>query len=341
MTIRDVAQRAGVGLGTVSRVLNDSPLVSDTTRDRVLHVIRELNFSPNPHARRLSLGKTLTIGVVIPFFTLPSFVERLRGVESALANTPFDLLITNVENPARRATCFRDSSRRNRVDGLLVISLPPFDHEIALLLNAGVPVVLIDVNNPRVSMFPRLTVDDLAGGKRATEHLIQLGHTRIAMVSDTLSGPFNFTATHDRYRGYRQALKAAGIPCNPLYHREVTHSRHEAKIATHELMRLSLPPTAIFAGSDTQALGVLEAAQELRINVPDELSVVGYDDIDMAAYLGLTTTRQLLFESGQKGAELLLDLIATSQQPLVPFHEEMPTEFVVRQTTKPYQNKET
>lgn len=334
-TIRDVAQRADVGLGTVSRVLNHSPLVSAATRERVLQAIEELKFVPNQTARRLSMGKTLTIGVIIPFFTRPSFTPRLSGVENALAETHFDLLISNVDIASRRDNCFRDFTQRNRVDGLLVISLPPVDEEIPLLRHANVPIVLIDVNDPGFASLHRVTVEDVAGGKRATEHLIALGHHRIGIVGDTLETPFRFTSARDRYLGYRQALEEAGIPINPAYFREGAHGRHEARQMALDLLNLPAPPTAIFATSDTQALGVLEAARDVGLAVPSDLSVMGYDDIEVAEYLNLTTTKQLLFESGRQGAELLLELIATPEHHLTPVHITIPTELMIRGTTSP------
>lgn len=335
VTIRDVAEHAEVGLGTVSRVLNNSPLVSATTRERVLQAIEELNFVPNQSARRLSMGKTLTIGVIIPFFTRPSFTPRLSGVENALAETHFDLLISNVDIVSRRNNCFRDFTQRNRVDGLLVISLPPIDEEIPLLRDATVPIVLIDVNDPGFAALHRITVDDVAGGKRATEHLIALGHSRIGIVGDLLETPFRFTSARDRYTGYCQALADARISINPAYLREGEHGRHEARQMAIDLLRMPEPPTAIFATSDTQALGVLEAAQELGLSVPSDLSVMGYDNIEVAEYLNLTTTKQLLFESGQQGAELLLELIATPESHPSPVHITMPSELMIRGTTAP------
>jgi len=176
-------------------------------------------------------------------------------------------------------------------------------------------------------------VDDIAGGQQATQHLIDLGHRRIGFVSDNLENPFNFTSSRHRYRGYRQALSQAGIPFRPEYHRQSTHGLSEARRLALELLSLTERPTAIFAASDTQAMGVLEAARQLGIQVPGQLSVIGYDDIEVAGYLGLTTMRQLLFESGQRGVELLLD--ALDNPGAKPVREVLPTELVVRTTTGP------
>lgn len=329
-TIRDVAQKAGVGLGTVSRVLNDSPQVSEATRQRVLRVIAELNYSPSPVARRLSLGKTLTIATIAPFFTRPSAVERLRGVESSLAESEYDLIVFNVETVLRRDACFRYVPRRERADGVLIISLTPRADDVERFARAGVPVVLVDANHPALS---RTVTDDVTGGRLATQHLIQLGHRRVAYVSDPLESPFNFTSSRDRYQGYRQALQAAGIPFRPEYHRQGEHGRYEARRLTSELLALSEPPTAVFAASDTQAMGVLEAAQNAGLDVPSALSVIGYDDIEIAEYLGLTTIRQQLFESGARGVELLLEALTTP--PSGPVCDVLSVELVVRGTTAP------
>jgi len=327
-TIRDVAKRAGVGVGTVSRVLNDRPFVSDATHQKVLSAIEALDYTPSPIARRLSLRKTLTIAVIVPFFTRPSFVERLRGVEFALADSEYDLVLFNVETTDKRDAYFHDVPRRERVDGLLIISLSPRDADVERFLQAKVPTVLVDARHPRLS---RAVIDDVAGGRLATQHLIELGHRKIAYVSDFLENPFNFVSSRDRHEGYRQALTAAGIPFQPAYHQQGEHGRQQAREMAHTLLALPDPPTAIFAASDTQAIGVLEAAQDAGVSVPEGLSVIGYDDIEIAEYLQLTTIRQPLFASGVEGVELLLEAIANPPPTAQQVH--LPTRLVARRTT--------
>jgi DNA-binding LacI/PurR family transcriptional regulator len=332
-TIRDVARAAGVGLGTVSRVINDSPSVSIETRQRVQQVIDELHFVPNPTARRLSSGKTLDIAVIVPFFTRPSVTERLRGIESMLSESEYDLIIYNVETAERRDACMREISRKDRADGVIIISLSPRDSDLPFLLNAEHPIVLVDANHDSLVGLNRVIVDDVAGGRLATQHLIDLGHRRIAYISDTLDTPFNFTSSRDRLKGYQQTLQAAGIPVCPEYHLQDEHGRYEAYRMAMRLLRLPDPPTAIFSASDTQAMGVLQAARELDLAIPDDLSVIGYDDIEVAEYLGLTTIRQMLYESGQRGVELLLEILETPNKQAVC--EVLPTELIVRATTAP------
>jgi LacI family transcriptional regulator len=333
VTIRDVARKAGVSPGTVSRAINNSPLVNEETRKRILEVVKELNYTPNLVARRLSLGKTLVIAVIVPFFTRPAFSERLNGVVSVLSQSQYDLVIHNIETPAQRSDCFRVIPRRDRVDGALVLSLPPIDKETAQLANADVPIVLIDADHPALTMLHRVTVDDVAGGQAATEYLLELGHTRIGFIGDIIDNPFYFISSRDRYSGYRKALEAAGIPLRPEYYAEGQHGRREARQLAKKMLSLSDRPTAIFAASDTQAVGVLEAAREAGLRVPEDLSIIGYDDIEVADILGLTTMRQLLFESGLRGVELLLETLEDPQIEAV--HEALPTELIVRGSTAP------
>ena len=335
-TIRDVAKKAGVGLGTVSRVLNDSPLVSDATRQHVLDVIEALDYTPNPVARRLSSGKSLTVAVTVPFFTRPAFSERLNGVMSGLSNSPYDLLVYNVDTPELRSNFFYNLPRREQVDGALLLSLPPFDEEAQRLVQAEIPIVLIDSEHPALENLHQVNVDDVAGGELATQHLIELGHRRIGFVGDVVENPFNFRSSRDRYRGYRKALEAAEIPYQTRYFAEGEHGRRQARELAHALLMLPEPPTAIFAASDTQAVGVLEAARDLGLDVPQDLSVVGYDDIELADIMQLTTVRQMLFESGKRGVELLLK---TLQQPNIePVQEYLDVKLVIRTSTAPPQS---
>jgi LacI family transcriptional regulator len=327
-TIYDVAKRAGVGVGTVSRVLNNSSQVSEATRQKVLAAIEELDYHPSPIAQRLSLRKTFTIGVITPFFTRPAFVERLRGVEAALTESEYDLVLFNVETTDKRDACFRELPISQRFDGLLIIALPPTDEDVVHFQQADIPIILIDAYHPALS---HVVIDDIEGGYKATKHLIELGHTRIAYISDPLESPFRFTSSPHRYQGYRQALDEAGIPLRPEYHRRAEHGEEQARNMTYHLLNLDEPPTAIFAASDTQAMGVIQAARDTGLRIPDNLSVIGYDDIQAAKYMGLTTVRQLFFESGQRGVELLLETLENPQTELM--HKVLATELIVRGTT--------
>ncbi len=336
VTIRDVALAAGVSPGTVSRAMNDSPLVNEDTHRRIMRVVEELDYTPNVVARRLSLGKTLAVGVIVPFFTRPSVSERLNGVVSLLATSQYDLVIHNIETPEQRASCLTEIPFNEQADGILSISLTPTDAEAERLAEADLPMVLIDGDHPALKgVHHQVTVDDVAGGEATTRYLIELGHTKIGFVGDHHDNPFNFTSSRDRYVGYQRALREADIPVRAEYLEENQHGRRLARESARHLLALDDRPTAIFAASDTQAVGVLEAAREAGLAVPDELSVVGYDDVEIADILGLTTRRQLLFESGRRGVELLLQTLENPGTERV--FETLPTELIVRETTAPPQ----
>jgi DNA-binding LacI/PurR family transcriptional regulator len=330
VTIYDVAKQAEVGVGTVSRVLNNHPRVSPETRQRVLSVIEALNYRPSAMAQRLSRRKTLTIGVIAVFFTRPSVVERLRGVEAITAASEYDLIVFNVETPAKRDDVFRSTAVGGRVDGLLVISLTPTDADVERWRSAGVPVVLVDTHHPAL---PRVVVDDVLGGYRAAQHLIGLGHRHIGFIGDPIHSAFNFSSSRDRLAGLRRALAEHGIAFRPECQQAGEHSQETARALTHQLLALDPPPTAIFAASDTQALGVMQAARELGLQVPEDLSVIGFDDIEIAEYLNLTTMHQPLFESGYRGVDLLLQ----SMEPVdgAAACHELPVDLMMRGSTAP------
>jgi DNA-binding LacI/PurR family transcriptional regulator len=331
VTIADVAAHAGVGAGTVSRVLNDSPRVSERTRARVLAAIEVLEYRPNPLARGLSRGRCQTLGVVVPFFTHASAVERLRGVVAALDGSRYDLVLFNVESPVHRDEHFATLTRRDRADGLLVMSLPAPAGSLARLADSGVPIVLLDSRGDGV---PMVVTDDVDGGRLATGHLIDLGHRRIAFIGDDPGNPLGFTSSGARERGYVETMVDAGLRVRSGDIRHGPHVRNVARDLANELLAGDDPPTAVFAASDTQALGVLEAARAAGLDVPRDLSVVGFDDIEVSSYAGLTTVRQPLFESGRRATELLLDSLA-AEEPLGESEVRLDLTLVVRSTTAP------
>ena len=327
-TIRDVAKSAGVSIATVSRVLNDSPAVRPATRDKVVAVMEKLDYIPNLTARRLSLGRTLTIGIALPFLTLPSFIERLRGVQFALADSEYDLALFSAEVPHKIESCLSNLLGQARVDGAIIVSFQLEEEQIERLQQSDIPVVLVDIRHPKMNV---VYVDDRDGGRMATQHLIDLGHHRIAFLSDYLENPFDFVSMRHRYSGYRQALNEADLNFEPDYHQQGALGGREAYQKAVKLLTLPDRPSAIFAASDTHAIGVLKAAHDLGIKVPEELSVIGYDDIRDAEYLHLTTIRQHLFETGVEGANMLLNAL---REPYETPHElHLPTQIVVRGTT--------
>lgn len=327
-TIADVARHAGVGMATVSRVLNGSPQVREATRTRVLSAIELLDYRPNPLARGLSRGRCQTLGVVVPFFTHASAVERLRGVVAALDESRHDLVLFNVQSLVHRDQHLASITGRDRADGLLVMSMPIPAGDLERLTTSGIPVVLVDARGKGV---PAVISDDVAGGRMATQHLVALGHRAIAFIGDDPQNSFGFTSSAQREHGYAAVLAEADITFRPELVRHGSHDRTVAQDLAETLLNEPDPPTAVFASSDVQAIGVLAAAKARGMRVPDELSVVGFDDIELSTHIGLTTVHQPLFASGQLGARLLLGAVA-GEIPAAIEHT-LPLAFVERATT--------
>ncbi|MBI3967820.1 MAG: LacI family DNA-binding transcriptional regulator [Chloroflexi bacterium] len=305
VTIHDVARAAGVGIGTVSRVLSGSSLVAPETRRRIQAAIEQLDYRPNRAARALSSGRTQTIEVLVPLFTRYFYVEVLCGIEAAITETGYSLVLQTVERPSERDQAFANPSPRRRADGLLIVSLTPTPELVRQLMLRSLPAVLVDGEHPDL---PSVSVDHEEAARRAVRHLMELGHERIALV-DRLEDPFTPGTLSGRQRGYRAALDEAGVPPRPGYEIVTDYSREEGRIAVEKLMLVAEPPTAILAGSDAQAAGALEAARHLGRRVPDDLAVVGYNDVEIAEYLSLTTMRVPMREMGRRGVALLLGLV--------------------------------
>ena len=334
VNISQVAAASGLGVGTVSRVLNGSGKVSAETRARVLAVIESLGYRPSRLAAALSRGSTQTVAIVVPFLTRPSVVARLAGAIGVLEAEGYGTVVCNVESPEQRDRHLADLADRHRADGVVLVSLPINAVQSEAFKRSGVPVVLVDAHAPDV---PQIVVDDRLGGQLATEHLIGFGHRRIAFVGDRL-GPaagagLGFSSSRHRLAGYRRALRAAGIAPDRVLERAVPHGSDAAGGELETLLTLAERPTAIVAASDTQAIGVLAAAERAGVGVPGELSVIGYDDIEAAGLLGLSTVRQPLAESGARGAALLCALLRG--EVVAPRRESLALEVVARRTTGP------
>lgn len=306
-TIIDVAELAGVAVTTVSRVMNRKGQVSQQTRDRVLVAIQELNYHPSPAARSLRRGRVHTVAVIVPFVTHPSAVARVQGIVQGLRDIDIPVSIFDVETPSHQGEHFGLLAGAYRPEGTVIVSLHPDDHELESFRNAGLCPVFLDAD---VDGFSSVFIDNHLGGVLATEHLIGLGHERIAFIGDLESLSFGFDSSTNRRFGYREALERNGVEWRSEYERVGEHGREVGQRLATELMALPEPPTAVFASSDTQAIGVIESARVLGLDVPKDLSVVGFDDIDSARYVGLSTIRQPLIESGHAAAELLRKHIA-------------------------------
>lgn len=302
-TIRDVARHAEVGVGTVSRYLNGAQ-VKPRTAVRIDAAIEELSFVANRAARGLARGRVPTIGVLLPFVTSPSALERVRGIIEHARPTGLPVSIFDVEQPEHVSGHVDAMCHDLRPEALLVVSLQLGAADLAALEEAQIQPVFLDVEQPG---HPSVVVDDVEGGRIATRHLLDLGHERIAFVGDTEYSGLAFTSSALRRHGYADALADAGITPLDEHVALAPHGADQAAASTRALMTAATPPTAVFAASDTQALGVLRAAREMGLRVPEDLSVVGFDDIESAHWSGLTTVRQPLREMSALAMELVME----------------------------------
>ena len=328
-TISDVARAAGVGIGTVSRVINASPLVSATTRARVLAAIERLGYQPSPIARAFGRRSTHKLELLVPLFAAPFFLDIMRGVEDALADSDYTLLVRTIDGPADRDRVFSACCKRGRADGVLVVWTPPTDAFIERLAAEALPAVLLNAVNPHVWA---VAVDHLAAAHRAVTYCAGLGHQRIALI-DRFADPFATTGVGVCQRGYQLAMADAGLAQSADYEHVVPLDPYAAATAFSTLQAMPAAPTAIVVGSDTQAIGVFNAARAAGLRVPRDVSIVGYNDNPIAAYLGLTTMRVPLRALGRQATELLLE--ALTEPMAAPTTRFLPTELVVRRTCGP------
>jgi DNA-binding LacI/PurR family transcriptional regulator len=336
-TIKDVARKAGVGVGTVSRVLNNSPKVTPETRKLVLSVIAELGFKPNSVARQLSLSRKThvhSIGVMTqPFVSYRAFAERLRGIQLTLSQmeTEYELTLYTVSSLAHYDEQLRMIAQTGAVEALIIIDFNLYDDQKVMLRKANLP--FIGINHLKDQDWTCIGTDNVQGGYLAGQYLLSSGHRRIAYVGDEMVDTFEFISSAQRFEGFQQALTEWGVSLPDAYIQLGTHDYQVAKESAANLLRLPEPPSAIFAMSDMQAFGCLAAAREAGVRVPDDLSIMGYDDLEFSCHVGLTTVRQHLELSGRVGIEYLLGLLQgdESAPPKLP-----PLEVIERQTTRTF-----
>ena len=326
VTINDVAARARVGKGTVSRVLNGTGSVSQGTRRRVQAAIDDLGYAPSYAARSLARGRVPTVAVIVPFVTHPSAVSRVQGVIEGLRPSGLPVSILDVETPDHARSHFVSILGSLRPEGVIVVSLVPDPELRDQLMDTTIPIVWVDA---KVDGQTSVYIDNAAGGRLAAEHLIALGHTRIAFVGDEEAGDFGFTSSAERRRGFTEALHDHELDADIV--RTGPHGQDVAQRLATELLSGSAAPTAIVTASDTQALGVLAAAAALDLEVPGDVSVVGFDDVELAELVGLTTVRQPITDSGREAARLLL---ASIDDPTVDRSQvQLPLELIERRST--------
>jgi DNA-binding LacI/PurR family transcriptional regulator len=285
-------------------------------------------FVQTPEARPPPLQQTGRIGVITPFFTAPSFVQRLRGIASALSKENYELVIYTVDSATHLESYFASLPLTGNLDGLIIMSLPVSDANVSRLMMHNLQTVLIEYPHRELNS---VVIDDVEGGRMAVEHLVKKGHRQIAFLGDTDLPEYAIHPVSLRLTGFRQAMDAAGLPVPEDFVRLAPYTQEQTRLTASKLLNLPKPPTAIFAATDFQALGVLKAARQLKFRVPEQLAVMGFDDLDMAEYADLTTIRQHLDESGRLAVELLVSTIKNPGRPVR--YVNLPLQLIERLTT--------
>lgn len=311
-TIREVAERAGVSISTVSHVINQTRFVSPELRGRVTDAMRELSYRPNAVARSLRSGKSLTIGLMLPDSSNPYFTEIARGIQDAAMARGFTVLVGNTDGDLDKEALYSEILLEKQVDGVIMIAAGHSGRHIEDLRRRGIPIAVVDRDSPE-SHVDSVQIDNRLGGVLATRHLLDLGHARIACIA----GSTDVYPSYDRVYGYLQAMQEAGVDPDAAYIVNGGFRADGGYEAAMQLLALPLPPTAVFACNDMMAIGALGAVTQRGLRCPDDISLVGFDDIQLARYTNppLTTISQPKVEMGQEATQLLIQRMAERTLP--------------------------
>ncbi len=328
-TIYDVAEKAGVSISTVSRVINNTGRISAKTKKRVLEVIEQLGYQPSVVASALTGKRTRTIGLIIPDVANPFFAAVARRVEDRGRELGFNLLMCNTDNNPETEDMYLSLLKQKSVDGIIIGTTTRNHRVLKELLQENLPVALIAQDIPELTIDV-VSVDDYLGGYQAASHLVSLGHKRIAI----LLGNMNRTSDKYRLQAFRQVLEDNGLELEEDLVIRTDYSLEDGKRAARGLLTSPKRPTAIFACFDFLAIGVYQAAKELGLHIPDDVSVVGFDNTILASIVDppLTTIAQPIDEMGRQVMDLLVREIEgekkTKQRVILP------PELIIRQSTK-------
>lgn len=330
VTIKDIAKELGISASTVSRALSDSSLVNERTKRKILQVAERLGYERNELARALVMGSSGAVGLILPDITNPFFSDVARGVGEIADRIGAGVILCNTDGRIDRELNYVRLMRRKRVDGLLLCSTTieaPYLQELA---RARMPFILVSRLSGQ-SGVPYVVTDDHAGAKLAVEHLVDLGHRSIGFIG----GPENVQASRDRLEAYLDVLRSNGLATRPDWKCYAGFTQAAGREAAQRMLSLPDRPTAIFAANDVTALGVLEVAEGLGLQIPADLSLVGYDDISYASLprIQLTTVAQPAVEMGQIAANWLFEALANPEIPRL--QRILSPRLVVRSTTAP------
>lgn len=332
-TIKDVAKTAGVSISTVSHVINETRFVSDELRERVLNAMEKLNYHPNALARSLRLGETKTIGLIIPDNSNPFFAEVARTIEDIGYKNGYSVILCNSDGNLDKEAAYINMLITKQVDGIILISAGYQQEHLLELREFGIPFVVSD-RDISPALADLVLVNNEQGGYDATRYLIGLGHRNIACIT----GPSDVTPSADRVHGYRRALTEARITIREDYIVPGDFRFRSGETAMTQLLRLDKLPTAVFACNDVMAIGALRALRNANLRIPDDISIVGFDDIPLASEItpALTTIAQPILEMATLSADLLISQIQEERTGDETRRTVLDTRLVVRDSCAPY-----
>lgn len=329
-TSHDVARKAGVSVATVSRVLNDSPLVSEAVRRKVLRAVKALNYQPNRTAQRLRAGRSHVIGLIISDIQNPFFTSVVRGIEDVAYQRGYSLVLCNSDEDPTKEKLYLDVMRSEEVAGVIIASASESHSHVDDLLAYQIPVVAIDrqIDQRRIDS---VLVTNSEGAYAAVTHLIELGHRRIGYVGL----PLTLTPGKERYAGYQRALRVHHLRLKRDYVRIADAKQQGGYTSTRDLLTCCPEVTALFVANNLMTLGALAAIRERGLRIPADISIVGFDDMPWANLLQppLTAIAQPTYQLGQRAAELLLARLQERDRPVT--RERLNTELIVRGSTAP------
>lgn len=327
--IKEVAAEAGVSTATVSRALRGLEHVNPQTRAKIEVAAAKLNYSLTGDGDRIRPGRTNSVGVVAPYISRWYFAQVINGAEQALREAGLDLLLYNFSQMKGRERLFQHQLLKGRVDALIVISLPPTEEEFASMLSLGIPIALVGMAHKACAS---IKIDDVAGARTATQHLVNQGHKQIGLMSGRPDDPFNFSVPQDRRRGFLQVLAENGLEWLPSREVHGDFTMNTASRAMDDLLARPNRPTAIFCESDEMAFGAMQAARRHGLSIPDDISIIGFDGHEMAEYSDLTTIEQPVQLMGEMAAWSIMERLRKPSAEVPSLV--LPTTLVVRDSTK-------
>lgn len=330
VTIVDVARDSGVSYSTVSRVLNGYEFVKDSTREKVLASAKALGYVANQQARSLAGGRSNIIGLLVPTLDMGYVATIARGVEEALGSTGYDIMLYTTHRQREKEARYAKMIANGMSDGLLLLAPAYMDAYVDSFIDNQFPYVMVDQEDPK-HRSSTISVTNWQGAYEATEYLIHLGHKRIAHIAGLMS----MSSAQQRLEGYRAALAEYDIPFDENLVVIGNYLQGDSVVASQKLLALENPPTAIFAANDMMAFGAIEAAMSREFHIPEQLSIIGFDDVPQAmfSYPKLTTVRQPLDQMGHTATRLLLSIIDNPEQK--PQHITLSTKLIERDTCAP------